>query len=401
MTSRERVLAALHHHTPDRVPLDIGGTESSGITAMAANRLRRHLGLPPGRTQIFDVYQQIAKVEDDLRGLLGVDTVPLLIEPRAWKPFALPDGSPCEIPEKWCPEPDQRGDLVVRDDAGTVIARMPRDGFYFEPCAPSLAGVRSVAELDDHAEAIQSFDWPGFADESLDDIAARARRLFEETDLAVVANLQLHLLAAGQLLRGYETFMMDLMLDKPLAHALLERLTQAYLARAEAYLDRVAGCVQVVLCNDDLGTQAGPMLSPACYREMIWPYQRRLFQFIKEKSGAFLLLHSCGSVRAFIPALIEAGIDALNPVQVSAAGMDTGELKAEFGERLTFWGGGCDTQRVLVRGTTAEVRDEVRRRVHDLSPGGGFVFTQVHNIQPDVPPENVVAMVEALREAGG
>ena len=400
MTSRERVLRALRHQEPDRVPFDIGGTESSGITGIAYNRLRAHLGLPPGRTQMFDVYQQIAKIEDDVREALGLDTVPLLIEPTAWKPFVLPDGSPCEIPEKWDPQEDEGGDFVVRDAAGVVLARMPKDGFYFEPCAPPLAGVSDPSGLAAHADVIESFDWPSFADESLDAIAARATRLCEETDLAVVANLQLHLLAAGQLLRGYAAFMMDLLINKPLVHALLEMLTDAYVRRAERYLERTRDHIQVVLVNDDLGTQKGPMLSLDCYREMIWPCQRRLFQFLKERSGAFLLFHSCGSVSSFIPLLIEAGVDALNPVQVSAAQMDTAALKREFGKDLTFWGGGCDTQHVLWGRSREAIRDEVRRRIGDLAPGGGFVFTQVHNIQPDVPPENVMAMVEALREFG-
>jgi len=401
MTSRERVVAALRHEEPDRVPLDIGGTESSGLTGIACNSLRAHLGLPQGKTQIFDVYQQIAKLEPDLRDALGIDTVPLLLEPLAWKPFALPDGSPCEIPETWRPEPDEQGDLVVRNDAGTVVARLPQGGFYFEPVHAPLAAVEEPAELDEHAAAIESFDWPSFADESLDHVAARAERLFRDTDLAIVGNLQLHLLAAGQLLRGYEQFMIDLLVNQPLAHALLERLVDAYTRRADRYLDRVGHLIQVVLLNDDLGTQTGPMLSPTCYREMIFPHQKRLFAHIKAKRPElFLLFHSCGSVRRFIPSLIELGVDALNPVQVSAAEMHTAELKSEFGAQITFWGGGCDTQHVLNRGTPRDVANEVRRRIHDLAPGGGFVFTQVHNIQPDVPPANIVAMVEALRKHG-
>jgi len=398
MTSRERVVKALSHQEPDRVPFDLGGTESSGITGIAYNRLRNHLGLRQGRTQMFDVYQQIAKIEDDLREILGPDTIPLLIEPLRWKPFNLPDGSPCQIPEKWNPEKDGRGDLVVRNAEGVVVARMPEAGFYFEPVFPPLANVQSAAELGAHADDIESSDWPSFADEPLDSIAARAKRLCEETDLAVVANLQLHLLAAGQILRGYAAFMMDLLVNKNLAHGLLEMLTDAYIRRAEQYLDRTSDHIQVVLVNDDLGTQRGPMLSPESYREMIWPYQKRLFEFIKQKSGAFLLFHSCGSVYQFIPSLIEAGVDALNPVQVSAHQMNGADLKREFGKDITFWGGGCDTQQVLARGSPAQVRDEVKRRMADLAAGGGFVFTQVHNIQPDVPPENIMAMFDAFTQ---
>jgi len=386
---------ALRREVPDRVPLDLGGTESSGMTAIAYRNLRAHLDLPPGRIQVFDTLQQLAKIEDDLREQLEVDTVPLYLEPRRWKPGVLSDGTPCEIPERWNPR-EEEGGWVVRDGAGHVTARMPEDGFYFEPTYAPLADVQQPSELDAHADAIESFDWPSYADESVDDIEARARTLHQETDLAVVANLCMHLLAAGQILRGYENFMVDLLANRTLAHALLERLTDAYVRRCDRVLPRIDKYIQVVLVNDDLGIQSGPMLSIDCYKEMIWPYQKRLFGYVKSKTDAALLLHSCGSVYRFIPFLIEAGIDALNPVQVSAAEMDTKRLKREFGKDLTFWGGGCDTQHVLPRGSAREIEDEVKRRVSDLAPGGGFVFTQVHNIQPDVPPENVLAMVDAL-----
>ena len=397
MTPRERLIATLEHRLPDRVPLDIGGTESSGLTAIAYNRLRSLLKLPPSPPQIFDVYQQVAKIPHDLRAVLEVDTVPLLIEPRRWRRFTLPDGSPCEIPEKWNPLPDD-GDLVVRNEQGRIIARMPAAGLYFEPVNPPLAQVSSPAELGRHKAVIESYDWPSFADESLEQIAARAKQLFEQTDLGVVANLQLHLLAAGQMLRGYENFLIDLLVNKPLAHALLEMLTDAYIRRCREYLGRCGRYIQVVLVNDDLGTQTGPMISPASYKEMIFPYQKRLFGFIKRNTDAHLLLHSCGSVYRFIPHLIEAGVDALNPVQVSAAEMDTKTLKRQFGKDICFWGGGCDTQHVLNAGTPRQIEQEVARRIDDLSAGGGFIFTQVHNVQPDVPPQNFMAMIEAFRK---
>jgi uroporphyrinogen decarboxylase len=294
--------------------------------------------------------------------------------------------------------PGSQCGLVVRDAKGNVTARMPAGGFYFESAYAPLANATEPRDLDAFDDEIGSFDWPATADESIDEIAERAEDLFAATPYAVVANLQCHLLAAGQVLRGFENFMVDLVSNKKLAHSLLERLTDAYVDRADRYLARVGKYVQVVLVNDDLGTQAGPMLSLDCYKEMIRPYQKRLFRFIKSRTQAALLLHSCGSVARYIPLLIDAGVDALNPVQVSAAEMDTATLKREFGRDLVFWGGGCDTQRVLNRGSAHEIDAEVRRRIRDLAPGGGFVFTQVHNIQPDVPPENVSAMYEAFRK---
>ena len=396
MTPRERILSALNHSEPDKIPLDLGGTESSGITGIAYNRLRKYLGLGSGETQIFDVYQQVVKIEDDVRDIIKPDTIPLLIEPMKWKPFTLSDGSQCSNPDTWNPEPGPDGGYIVRSGNGTIIARMPDGGFYFEPVNAPLAGISGPSELNEYSDDIESFDWPSYADESIESIASRARKLYDETDLAIVANLQLHLLAAGQILRGYEQFMVDLLIDKPLVHAVLERLTDAYIKRCKEYFSHTGRFIQVVLVNDDLGTQAGPMLSHDLYREMLWPYQKRLFDYIKSNVNAHILFHSCGSVYRFIPSLIEAGVDALNPVQVSAAGMETGRLKREFGNDITFWGGGCDTQHILRNGTACTIRDEVKRRIDDLAAEGGFVFTQVHNIQPDVPPENIMAMYEAF-----
>jgi uroporphyrinogen decarboxylase len=354
--------------------------------------------LPPPR--VFDTLQQVVLLDDELRAAFEIDTVPLAPEPRRWKPWRLPDGTSCEVPELWLPVEDGPY-WVVRDAAGNVVARMPKDGFYFEPVFAPLRDVSSPAELSAFDRAITSFDWPSWADEAPEAFEARARRLHEETDYAVVLNLCMHFLAAGQILRGFENFMVDLLADKPLAEALLERLCEAYIERARRVLARVGRFVDVVLLNDDLGTQNGPMIAVECYRELIWPRVKRLIAAIRKGTGAPVLMHSCGAVRDFIPLLIDAGVDALNPVQVSAAGMDPAGLKRDFGRDITFWGGGCDTQHVLPRGTPEEVAAEVRRRVAAFAPGGGFVFTQVHNIQPDVPPANVVAMIEALRKGKG
>jgi uroporphyrinogen decarboxylase len=400
MTSRERVIQTLNHREPDKIPLDIGGTESSGITGIAYNNLKKHLGKESGKTQIFDTYQQVSKIEAPIRDFLQIDTVPLLIEPLRWKSFQLSDSSDCEIPEKWNPVVDNN-DWIVKDDKGNITGRMPVGGLYFHPDYHPLAKINESSEVDNYLSDIHSFDWPSYADESMDDIEGRAKYLHEETEFAIVSNLQCHLLAGGQILRGYENFMMDLVANKPIAHAILERLLEGYKKRCDFYLDRVGKYVQVVLVNDDLGTQQGPMLSIDCYKEMIWPYQKELFGYIKKKADVFVLLHSCGSVYRFIPYLIEAGVDALNPVQVSAAEMDSANLKKEFGQDITFWGGGCDTQRVLNRGTTYEIEEEVKRRLDDFAPDGGFVFTQVHNIQPDVPPANIMAMIEAFDKYRG
>lgn len=394
MTSRERIAAALRHQQPDRVPVDLGASESSGITGVAYNRLKHHLGLI-GRTQIYDVSQMIAKVEQPVLDMVGADALPLLIEPRRWKPWTLQDGSPCEIPEKLEISP-WNGGWAILDDKGIPSAVCPAGGWYFDPVNPPLADVERPSDIEAHIEHLERFDWPTWNDETWSDLAAKARCLHEETDRYIVANLWVHVFAAGQILRGFENFMVDLVSNKPLAHYLMGRLVDCYAERVERYVEAVGAYVDIIQVNDDLGTQTGPQLSPALYREMVKPYHARLWGLIKRLSGKPLLLHSCGSIYALLPDLIEIGVDAINPVQVSAADMDGHKLKREFGRDLTFWGGGCDTQRVLVRGTPEQVRDEVRLRVAQFAEDGGFVFCQVHNIQPDVPPENIMAMYEAL-----
>jgi uroporphyrinogen decarboxylase len=394
MDSRNRILTALKHREPDRVPVDLGATESSGITGVAYNRLKKHLGLG-GRTQIYDIYQMICKVEGPVLRKVCSDAVPLLVEPRDWKPWTLQDGSPAEIPARANLRRLDNGEVVQLSEDGKVIARSTPGGHYLDNISPPLADARSTADIEKYGY-FRNFDWPDYLDETYDDLKRKADKLYRGTDRLIVGNLWVHVFAAGQSLRGFENFMMDLIADQKLAHCLMENLMKVYMERVSRYAEALREYVQVIEVNDDLGTQLGPQLNPVLYRKMVKPYHKRLWEYIKEKTGCYLLLHSCGSVYDFIPDFIEMGIDALNPVQVSARNMDTARLKRQFGSQISFWGGGCDTQRVLPFGTPEQVKDEVKRRVDDLAPDGGFIFTQVHNIQPDVPPENIMAMYEAL-----
>ena len=400
MNSRERVLEALNHREPDRVPIDLGGTDNSGITAIAYNRLKAYLGMEWGKTQVFDMMQQLAKVEEPIRRFARSDVVAILLEPKEWKTSRLPDGSLCEIPAKWNAVKKEDGSMVVYDEGGHEAFKLPKGGYYYEPVYAPMKDVKSASEVDEYAEEIESYDWPFFADEDFEDLKRKAKRLFEETEYALVGCFFGHIYAAGQQLRGFSNFMVDLMSRPEIAEAIMERLVEAYKERFMKYVEAVGDYIQIVLVNDDLGMQEGPQISPVLYRKRIKPYHKELYRFIKENSEAYLLLHSCGSVRAFIPDLIEIGVDALNPVQVSAAGMDTAELKKEFGDKIVFWGGGCDTQKILPFGTSREIDEEVKKRISDLAPNGGFIFTQVHNIQPDVPPENIVSMYSAVDRHG-
>jgi uroporphyrinogen decarboxylase len=395
------VIESLSHREPDRIPIDLGATDNSGINAIAYNRLKRFLGIRTGRTQVYDTIQQIVKVEEDILRYVKGDLLPVLIEPRKWKSSRLQDGTDCELPAKWNPVKLDNGDQVVYDGEGMEVARMPNGGYYFEPFQFPLRSVKSVSEIEGYMEIIENYDWPFYADEDFKDLRRKAKSLYENTDYALVACFFGHVYAAGQLLRGFREFMIDLIARPEIAEAIMSRLVEAYIERFSKYTEAIGEYVQVILINDDLGMQDRLQISPALYRTMVKPHHKKLYRFIKENSDAFLVLHSDGAIRDAIPDLIEIGVDAINPVQLSANGMDSKELKKEFGDKICFWGGGCDTHRVLPFGTPREVEEEVKKRISDLAPNGGFVFTQVHNIQADVPPENIITMFKAARKYGG
>ena len=400
MNHRERVLTALRHQEPDRVPIDLGGTVDSTIVAVAYKALRKHLGLSDGRTRVADIYQHTALVEEDVRHALGVDPMVVFDEPCEWRAGSLPDGSPAEFPAKFLPELQDDGSQVVFDAAGNVVLRMPKNGHYFDPVHSPLADATSVHDIEKHLAEIESYDRPAHLDKSYEELARKAKALNEGTDYLLVGFFGGHIFQASQSLRGWDTFLMDLLVNQPFAEALMDRLAEANIRRFERYAETVGRHVHVVQFEDDLGMQDRPLLRPALYRKLVKPYHERLFRFAKSRCDAYLLLHTDGAVAPFIPDFIDMGVDALNPVQVSAAGMDTKVLKREFGRDITFWGGGCDSQDVLPFGTAEEVADEVKRRIDDLAPGGGFVFGPIHNVQAGVPPENIVAMFRTAREYG-
>jgi len=399
LTSRLRVRTALEHREPDRVPIDLGGMDSTTIMGAAYNKLKRHLGMSGGHTYIYTP-EMICLVEEPVRRWARADVVPIPLLPHSWIPFQLSDGSWCEIPARWNPERQSDGSWVIRSPAGQVCLRMPANGYFFDPVNPPLAGVESVAELEQHADVFESADWPFWVDDTYDDLRERGRRLREETDAAIMGNFAIHIFAGGQGLRGYDTFMMDLLLNPALAEAIMDRLVEAYCRRFDHWIAAVGEYVDVINVNDDLGQQDRLLISPKVYRKLIKPYQKKIYDYIHSKSDAKLFLHSDGSIRAIIPDLIEIGVQILNPIQPTAAGMDSAELKREFGADLSFWGGGVDTQYILPYGTPEQVRENVRRQLEILMPGGGYVFNTVHNILHEVPPQNIVAMYETVWEYG-
>ena len=412
MTRRERVLCAISHREPDKVPVDLGAMRSTGITAVAYGNLKRYLGISAGSTDVYDVVQQLAQPEDPILDYFEGDVIDLgrafLTADADWKDFTLPDGSAAKIPAYAGFEPDGSGGWLVRSADRMIIGSMPKGAFYLSQTHFPLLewDGQDLTVLDRLPELMARVTWAALPTapwhkpltrEHLADIRRQAKRLSETTDFAIMAGFGGNLLEWGQYLCRNDQFLMDLVGNPRKAEALLDRLTEMHLENLEKLLDAVEGYVQIIQMGDDLGTQLAPQISPQMYRRFFKSRHRLIFERVRRRSGIHVFLHSCGAIAPLLPDLIEIGVEIINPVQTSARGMEPERLKREFGKDLTFWGGGCDTQRVLPDGTEREIDEHVRKRFEILAPGGGFVFSQVHNILPNVPPRNIVAMIEAAR----
>lgn len=400
MNSRERVLTTLHHEEPDRVPIDLDGMAASGIAAMAYNGLKRHLDVQDNPTYVWDPMQLLAVPDESIVGRFAIDTAPvrmpipgLDLEESEWEEWTLPDGSKAQIPAGLELRREADRDWVMVDDNGRVTHRLPEGGYYFDRVYYPLADATTVAE-------IEAFDIPDFSPTELVWMAAEAEHLYETTDRALLCRFRGSILEKACSLRGWQQYMTDLVASPKLAHAVNQRLTDHYLKNLRPFLDAVGDYSQVIVLGDDLGNQNRPLMSPDMYRKMIKPYHQQIYTAVREESDLYLFMHSDGNIRSLIPDIIDLGVDILNPVQTSAQDMEAAALKQEFGDDLVFWGAGIDTQHVLPFAEPAEVRQHVREVLEVLAPGGGFVFTTIHNIQANVPPENIVAMYEAVAEFG-
>jgi uroporphyrinogen decarboxylase len=403
MTSRERILAALEHRETDRVPVDLSGHRSSGIAAIAYPKLRKFLGLPPAPIRVYDIIQQLAVVEDNVLERFGIDTIELgrgfARDEQSWQPWTLPDGTACFVPA-WTPIEREDKRWIIRSQGGRILAHMPDGSLYFEQTYfPFLEG----DDLDAITEVLGESMWtaiacpPGPVDSKK--LSESAKRLRAGTDRAIIGLFGGNLFEVGHFLYRNDQFMMMLAAEPQHAHRFLDKLVELHLANLERFLAAVGEHIDIILFGDDLGMQTGPMMSPKMYCEFFKSRHKLLWNRAKELADIKVMLHCCGGVRELLPHLIEAGLDAINPVQISCSGMNAAELKAEFGNDITFWGGGCDTRDVLPNGTPQQVAEHVRQQVEILRPGGGFVFQQVHNILANVPPENIAAMFDAVNTA--
>ncbi len=412
MNSRERVLAALNHRQSDRMPVDFGGHRSSGIMAIAYARLKRALDITSGDIYVYDMIQQLAIVEPPVLEALGVDVIELgrgfLQRESDWKPWTLPDGTPCKIPSYL--DVERRGNewrLLAYD--GTVLGAQREGCLYFEQTYfPLMERDIRDADFGGLEEQLRHVIWSAIAapaahlalDEAgLAQLAQGAKALRASTDRAIVGLFGGSLFELSEFLYRMDIHLTNMGLYPEAVHRLSEELCRIHLRNLERWLGAVGPYIDVVLFSDDLGGQSGPLLSPRMYREYYKPYHARMWRRAKELANVKVMLHCCGGVEPLLEDLIDAGLDAINPVQINSRGMETTALKARYGDRLVLWGGGCDTREVLPYASPVAVSDHVHHQVRALHPGGGFVFQQVHNIMADVPPENIIAMFEAVHSA--
>jgi uroporphyrinogen decarboxylase len=376
MKNRERLTATINHLEPDCIPLDLGGTTVTGISTNAYINLRRFLGLPADEPPLIaHLHQGLVWPREDILEIYEIDirTVFMTKSPR--------------------------GTAVTKNDDGSFYDEY---NMHWKPSAYDFCPASSPlaeAGIDDLKRAV----WPDPADpERVRGVREQAEHYAGNTNYAVIADIMCRgPFELAVKLRSYERLMTDFYLDPEFVRALLEKITDTVIKLWDSYLTAIDNRCQVVCQGDDLGMQTALIISPDLYRQFIKPCHKRIFDFIHSRTDAKVFMHSCGSIRDIIPDLIEIGVNILNPIQRSAAGMDIGELKKEFGKDLAFWGGGIDTQSFLPTASIPEIEDNIKKTIDILAPGGGFVFAPTHNLQPDITPEKIDAIYKTVLKYGG
>ena len=394
-TSRERVLKTFNHQEPESMAIDFGSSTSTGISVFAYDKLKKHLNLDLDQpSYLYELFLMMADPSMKVLDRMGGDVVQLKryapnfdIPLKDWKDWEFHDGTRCKVPGGFNPVETERGLEILNKD-GIAIARMPKNGFYFDQTYFPYADVEEEDEVD-------QMDLHGISEAELEWLEQESRRLHTETDKAVMFPIYARTFEAGMRGWGFEEWLVQFMSNQSMVHRYLERLTEIYISDLDRVLSRCNEYIDFIRFCDDLGTQTSLMMSIPVYREMIKPYHTRMFQFIKQKyPKQKIALHCCGSIKPLIPDLIESGVDILNPVQISATNMDPADLKREFGKDIVFWGGGADMQFKIMGSTNQEIGDHVKGLIDIFAPDGGFLFAPTHNIQADVPPEKVMAIYD-------
>lgn len=409
MTSRERVIAALNHEEPDRIPIDFGSHASGSIAALAYFKLKNALGITGGIPKLYHVWGQIPDIEPAVLDRMHSDTVQLHryrsslgIRNVEWKEWELLPGKKVQVSTEFNPVIDDEGDTCWYE-GDTLIAKLPGSRLH------GFTLYHSPLRESETKEAIDAFfDQPGegnhisrlrVSDEEAAFLKTESARLRAESDRAIVG-MYGTVVENAQGILGWDELFVRLLDDLELTHYFLERLTTSLEDGLKKYLAAVGDNIDVIVIGDDLGSQKAPLLSLQLYRETLLPYHKRLIDYIRRNSKAYVLFHSDGSMMPFFRELIDAGVQAFNPIQTDAADMDPAIIKRDFGKEITFWGGGSDTHSVLFKGTPEEVVEDARRRIQIMAPGGGFVFNQIHNILPETRPRNVIALYDYVYEHG-
>lgn len=410
MNSQERIVHALNHEETDRIPIDFNGHRSSGIMVRPYQRLRKKLGLPKGELYLYDFIQQLALVEDDILDYFGADVVELghnlYRDPGYWKDWELFDGTKCKIPAFIDVRRIEEGNVVYGDREQIICIQKPDCLFFEQTYFPYYESEEK--SFNNLADDLNQIMWvrlgipPApitFDDDGLKKLEKTAKELRNSTDRAIYATFGGNLVEIGEFAFRIDNFLYQLAADPKRIHTFLDKLTEFHLSNMDKYLSAVGPYIDILGFGDDLGMQMGPQFSPAMYKEffkprheILWNHPKKKYPHIKSS------LHCCGGIYPLLPDIIDAGLDAINPVQFTCTDMELPRLKKEFGKDLTFWGGGCDTREMLPKGNPKDIKKHVRNNIEIMKPGGGFVFQQVHNILDDVPEENIIAMFEAVRE---
>lgn len=419
-TSRERVEKALNHQEADRIPLDLGGSDLTGMHVSIVYHFRQALGLdsPGTPVKVVEPYQMLGEIGSDLVEKLGVDVVTLRgskniygFENKEWKEWQTFDGTPVLVPSAFNTQPAPNGDILMYpegDHSAPPSGRMPKGGWYFDDIVRTPSSEGLDLNVKDNLEEFKSI-----SNEELDHFKREAERLFYKTDKAILADFggmsfgDIGLISAPWLkhprgIRGPEEWYVSLINRQDYIVELFDQQCEIAQGNIEKIHRELGDKITVVYVSGaDFGMQTGPLISPSLYRKLFQPFHARINDCIHENTSWKTFMHSDGSIIEMIEDFIDAGFDILNPVQCSASNMDPQELKLRFGDRITFWGGGIETQNTLPFGTPDEVREEVRDRIQTFGQGGGFVFSAVHNIQPQTPVENLLAVYRAIHEFGG
>jgi uroporphyrinogen decarboxylase len=410
MKSRERILAAINHRQPDRIPVDLGATPSSGISVIAYQNLVTYLGIKHLKNQVYDVIQEVTQPEMEFLDLFKVDVIDVgrffNRSANYWHKLEIMDGYPGLYPKWFNPEKQPDGSWLALGSTGDFIGKMPVGATFFDQLIfPYINGYPD--NFNNIKQDMSKVSWGGFGFPPFDRINEKEfwkllrKTIIEErskTDKALLIGVGCNLFEWGTFLRRIDNFLMDLYLDPLNVHRLLDKLLEMHLDFLSKTCESVGDIVDIIKFGDDLGTNTGPFIPNEIYNEFFGPRHKILCDYVKSNSSAHTMLHCCGGIYQLIPELIKAGFEILNPVQINAVNMEPERLKNEFGNELTFWGGGCNTQSILNRATPVQVKNHVKFNLEIFSKGGGYVFNSIHNIMPDVPPENIMAMFEAVNE---